>query len=159
LRLEAFHDTYGKLAMVPIIGSTFGLIDAFVYANQGTAYPQLNSVGIKNEPGKAAVSVLSSLPFPGVPGKGAAKAGEEIVEDAVKNNFNRFFNKIPANSKENISVELLEDGNYLFSATSPGKVPGSSALYQKWVDSAGKTVKYLKTTFDPTGKVIHIKSK
>jgi filamentous hemagglutinin family protein len=84
LRLEAFHDTYGKLAMVPIIGSTFGLIDAFVYANQGTAYPQLNGVGIKNEPGKAAVSVLSSLPFPGVPGKGSIKAGEEILEGAVK---------------------------------------------------------------------------
>jgi hypothetical protein len=69
LRLEAFHDTYSQLAMTPIIGPTFGIIDAFVYANQGTAYPELNNVGIKNEPGKAAWSVISSLPFGGVPGK------------------------------------------------------------------------------------------
>jgi len=66
---------------------------------------------------------------------------------------------MPANSKSSASFQLLDDGNYLFQATSPGKVPGSSALYQKWVNPQGETFKMLKTTFAPDGSIIHIKPK
>jgi hypothetical protein len=65
----------------------------------------------------------------------------------------------PANSKASSSFQLLDDGNYLFQATSPGKVPGSSALYQKWVNPQGETFKMFKTTFAPDGSIIHIKPK
>lgn len=77
----------------------------------------------------------------------------------LRNNFNRFLSKIPANSKSTVTVEILKDGNYAFSDSSAGKVPGSRALYQKFVDAAGNTMKYLKTTFGPDGKIIHVKPK
>lgn len=66
---------------------------------------------------------------------------------------------MPTNSKANSSFKQLIDGNYLFQATSPGKVPGSYALYQKWVNPQGETIKMTKTTFAPDGSIIHVKSK
>lgn len=82
-----------------------------------------------------------------------------ILEGAVKSNYARFVGKVPANSKSSASFTLLDDGTYLFEATSSGKVPGSKAIYQKWVDSKGETVKMLKTTVDPSGNIVHIKPK
>lgn len=67
--------------------------------------------------------------------------------------------KIPVNSKPSTSFQLLDDGNYLFQATSPSKVPGSSALYQKWVNPQGETFKVIKTTFARDGSIIHVKPK
>ncbi len=78
---------------------------------------------------------------------------------AVQGSAKRFVSKIPANSKASVTTEKLSDGGYLFSASSPGRVPGSRAIYQKWINSSGQTVKYLKTTFGPTGNIIHIKPK
>jgi hypothetical protein len=92
-------------------------------------------------------------------GRQAAKGGAKVLEGAVKSNYGRFVSKIPANSKASSSFQLLDDGNYLFQATSPGKVPGSSALYQKWVNAQGETIKMIKTTFAPDGSIIHIKPK
>jgi hypothetical protein len=88
-----------------------------------------------------------------------AKAGTTVLDGAVESNFKRFVSKIPANSKGSASYELLEDGNYLFKATSPGKVPGSSALYEKLVNPLGETLEMNKTTFAPDGSIIHIKPK
>lgn len=89
----------------------------------------------------------------------AAKTGTTVLEGAVKSNYGRFVSKMPANAKSSASFQLLEDGNYLFQATSPGKVPGSSALYQKWVNPQGETFNMIKTTFAPDGSIIHIKPK
>ncbi len=89
----------------------------------------------------------------------AAKTSTTVLEGAVKSNYGRFVSKIPANSKSSASFQLLDDGNYLFQATSPGKVPGSSALYQKWVNPQGETFKMIKTTFAPDGSIIHVKPK
>ena len=54
---------------------------------------------------------------------------------------------------------MEKDGNYLFEVISSGRVPGSKAVYQKWVNPQGKTFKMLKTTFGPDGKIIHVKPK
>jgi RHS repeat-associated protein len=88
-----------------------------------------------------------------------AKSGTTVLEGSVESNFTRFVSKMPANSKGSATYELLEDGNYLFKATSPGKVPGSSALYEKLVNPLGETLKMNKTTFAPDGSIIHIKPK
>ena len=65
--------------------------------------------------------------------------------------------------QKNTDLNKFEDigwnGTYLFQATSPGKVPGSSALYQKWVNPQGETLNMLKTTFAPDGSIIHVKPK
>ena len=44
-------------------------------------------------------------------------------------------------------------------ATSPGKVTGSKAVYEKQIDATGKTTQYTKTTYDPEGNIVHIKDK
>lgn len=95
----------------------------------------------------------------GVYGIGSGGARSTILEGAVESNFKRFLRKIPSNSKASASYERLYDGSYLFQATSPGKVPGSSAMYQKWIDQQGATINMLKTTYAPDGSIIHIKSK
>ena len=81
------------------------------------------------------------------------------LQGEVRNNFKRFISKIPANSKTNATWRVLDDGNYLFQTISPGKVPGSTALYEKIVSPQGETLKMIKTTFSPQGDIIHIKSK
>ena len=100
-------------------------------------------------------SWLRSIKF----GVGAAKTSTTVLEGAVKSNYGRFVSKIPANSKSSASFQILDDGNYLFQATSPGKVPGSSAIYQKWVNPQGETYKMIKTTVAPDGSIIHVKPK
>ena len=35
----------------------------------------------------------------------------------------------------------------------------SKAVYQKWVNPQGETFKMIKTTYDPTGNIIHVKPK
>lgn len=105
--------------------------------------------------GEYAAAKLAPL----VKGLFVAEESPVVLSGAVESNFNRFVSKIPANSKSSASFQALEDGNYLFSASSPGKVPGSSALYQKWVNPQGETFKMFKTTFAPNGSIIHIKPK
>ena len=138
-----------------------GLSFAVGLPGEGTAMTQTIKEGVIVE-GEVTSGILAGeieASAAKVVEKEAAKGGETILEGAVKSNYNRFVSKIPANSKASASFELLEDGNYLFKATSPGKVPGSSALYQKWVNPQGETFKMLKTTFAPDGSIIHIKPK
>lgn len=67
---------------------------------------------------------------------------------------------MPVNAKSSATFKQLKDGNYLFEATSPAtNIPGSKAVYQKWVNAQGKTFKMLKTTYAPDGSVVHIKPK
>ena len=44
-------------------------------------------------------------------------------------------------------------------ASSPGKVRGSRVVYEKTVTQTGKTIAYIKKTFNPKGNIIHIKDK
>ncbi len=99
-------------------------------------------------------SMLKFRTLPVTPGKAITE-----LEGEVKNNFNRFTKRVPANSRPNATYEMQSDGNYLFRATSPGKVPGSKAVYEKWVNPQGKTFKMTKTTYAPDGHIIHVKSK
>ena len=72
-------------------------------------------------------------------------------------NLAQFNSKLPVGSTGTF-VDALGDG-YLFTATVPGRVPGSSAVYQKSIDAAGNTTGYLKTVFGPRGGVISVKDK
>lgn len=90
---------------------------------------------------------------------GIERAAVSELPVAVQSNFTRFLKKVPANSKSSAVIEGIEGGGYRFSATSPGEVPGSKAIYEKTVDTAGKTTAYTKTTIDPKGQIVHIKNK
>lgn len=83
--------------------------------------------------------------------------GEVSLTAGQSSNLARFEKSLPSGSLR-ADVDSLGSG-VVFSATVPGRVPGSSAVYQKTVDSAGQTSSYLKTTFAPDGSVVHIKDK
>ncbi len=92
--------------------------------------------------------------------KTATKTSTTVLEGAVKSNYGRFVKDMPVNAKSSSSWKLLDYGNYLFEATSPAtNIPGSKAVYQKWVNAQGETFKMLKTTYAPDDSVVHIKPK
>jgi RHS repeat-associated protein len=128
--------------------------DEFSYYGGSPMVPGKGSIlkAIKNIP-----SLVKSLK--NLPSLVKSLTSKTVLEGAVKSNFNRFVKKIPANSKSSANFKRLKDGNYLFEAASPGRVSGSKAVYQKWVNPQGDTFKMLKTTFGPDGKIIHIKPK
>jgi RHS repeat-associated protein len=91
--------------------------------------------------------------------KAAAGKADEAVEltTGQAKNLQRFESKLPS-ANTGTKVDKLGDG-VSFTSEVPGKVPGSKAVYQKTVDSAGNTTSYMKTTIDPKGDVVHIKDK
>lgn len=82
-----------------------------------------------------------------------------ILGAKIAANMNRFFKKIPANAKNNVETHALPNGGTAVQATSPGKVPGSKAVYEKQIDSNGTTIQTTKTTYDPEGNIVHVKDK
>jgi hypothetical protein len=86
----------------------------------------------------------------------AAKIG---MIGAVAANIKRFMQKIPSNSKANVTTHPLPNGGIAVQAISPGKVPGSSAVYEKQIDANGQTIQATKTTYDPSGNIVHVKDK
>ncbi len=62
-------------------------------------------------------------------------------------------------SPEKTVVRDLGDGTVSYTTKVPGNVPGSYAEYTKIVDETGTTIGYVKTTFGPDGRIIHIKDK
>jgi ribosomal protein S20 len=102
LQVELAHDIYGGLSNIPIVGIGFGAIDSFIYANQGTVYPQLNDVGIKNEQNYNSLltGALSSLPLPGAK---AASQAEKLALNTARENL---LNKAENSTLKNIINEL-----------------------------------------------------
>jgi hypothetical protein len=82
-----------------------------------------------------------------------------IPNSAQQKNIVRFKKKIPANARENIEIYFLPNESIAIQATSPGKVPGSKAVYEKQIDINGKTIQYTKTTYNPQGHIVHVKDK
>jgi len=83
----------------------------------------------------------------------AAKSG------AQAKNIERFTKKAPANAKDSVVTHPLPNGGVAAQATSPGRVTGSSAVYEKQIGADGKTINYTKTTYGPDGNIIHVKDK
>jgi len=78
---------------------------------------------------------------------------------AQQRNFKRFKKKIPANAKENIEIFMIPNDGIAVQATSPGLVAGSKAVYEKQIDVNGITIQYTKTTYNPSGNIVHVKDK
>jgi hypothetical protein len=91
-------------------------------------------------------------------GKTNLETKTELTTEQLKN-IARFEKKLPANAKNSITTQSLPNGGVAAQATSPGKVPGSSAVYEKQVDVSGNTIQYTKTTYDPAGNIVHVKDK
>jgi hypothetical protein len=78
----------------------------------------------------------------------------------VEANLLRFLKGLPKVFKSGgeIRVDKVAE-DFLFTADVPGRVPGSSAVYQKLVNALGETKEMIKTTLDAAGEIIHIKRK
>ena len=86
-------------------------------------------------------------------------AGQVVTSGKIAKNINRFRKKVPSNAKESLSVRELPNGGVAVQATSPGNVPGSKAVYEKQINSNGDTIQATKTTYDPSGDIVHVKDK
>jgi RHS repeat-associated protein len=93
--------------------------------------------------------------------RGVAKEAAAVTElsAAQIKNVERFIGKVPANAKESLTVRALPNEGIAAQAVSPGRVLGSSAVYEKQIDATGKTIQYTKTTYDPAGNIVHVKDK
>jgi LysM repeat protein len=140
------HEAVQKTVLTEIGGAFFGGIFGFSNKTKSKHIVAQVADAIDDVPGSAVV--------------GAAKTSTTVLEGAVKSNYGRFAKDMPVNAKSSSSWKLLDDGNYLFEATSPAtNIPGSKAVYQKWVNAQGETIKMLKTTYAPDGSIVHIKPK
>ena len=80
--------------------------------------------------------------------------------EKLGSNLNRFIKRAPSNAKDKIEVRNLPNGGVAAQATSPASnIPGSKAVYEKQIDSSGKTIQSTKTTYAPDGKIVHVKDK
>ncbi len=91
-----------------------------------------------------------------------ARKGERVSRDALNakqaKNLRRFEKRLPSAAEDTVT-RRLPDGSVSYTSSVPGHVPGSRAEYTKIVDEAGNTTSYVKTTYGPDGKIIHIKDK
>jgi hypothetical protein len=85
--------------------------------------------------------------------------GKERLTAEQTKNIVRFADKLPANAKDSVILRSLPNDGVAAQAVSPGRVLGSSATYEKQIDSAGKTIQYTKTTRTPNGEIAHVKDK
>ena len=107
-----------------------------------------------------ALMIGGASAYPKKPGRSTGKGKRQFktLNDLQKKNIKRFLKKAPANSSRP-QYKKLGNGNVQVSVESPGKVPGSKAVYVKEIDSTGTTVKMYKITRDPQGKLVHNKNK
>jgi hypothetical protein len=77
---------------------------------------------------------------------------------AIAKNLSRFEQKLPSGRRPT-AIRNLPNGGKAFQSEVPGRVPGSSAVYEKQVDANGVTIQYTKTTYDPAGTIVSVKDK
>ena len=122
------------------------------------------TIGMVVGPPTAAAMIAGAPAEAAIAGGVGAKAAAQVAKvaaptEAQAKNIQRFTSKLPANAKDSVTVKPLPNGGVAAQGVSPGKVPGSSALYEKQIDSAGKTIQYTKTTTAPDGAIVHVKDK
>jgi hypothetical protein len=83
------------------------------------------------------------------------------IENAQNNpgeNLAKHFYNIPGEGKE-IAAYALPNGNKVFKSLSQGKKAGYKVVYEKEIDTLGKTIGYKKMTIDPSGAIIQTQDK
>ena len=98
---------------------------------------------------------------------------KKIYSESSKNSALRNIDKLPkkiqkgvksffkgsSNNYNSYTILSNSDGTYTVIMTNPGRVPGSKAIYYKFIDSNGKTLRVYKESYDPYGNLIHRKEK
>lgn len=120
----------------------------------GQALLEFLGIGVGGGASAAAGPILGGASLGG--GVAGGEAATALTTEQAAN-LARFAGKLPSGAGV-VSVDALGDG-VMFTATVPGRVPGSYAVYQKIIDGLGRTTDYLKTTVDNLGNVVHTKIK
>ena len=90
--------------------------------------------------------------------KSAALNAVGTLPKEIQGGVKSFF-KGGSNRYKGFAVEKIGNDLYRVTMVNPGKVPGSKAVYYKIIDSQGRTVRVYKETYDPEGKLVHVKEK
>ena len=90
--------------------------------------------------------------------KSSALKSVDKLPSSIQKSAKSFF-KGSSNNYNSYSVIKNKNNTFTIKMENPGKVPGSKAVYNKIVDSDGKTIKVYKDTFDPLGNLVHRKDK
>ena len=78
----------------------------------------------------------------------------------LANSIQKFFKKsVPSNARDSVTGRALPNGGVALQAKSDGKVPGSSAVYEKQIGSNGQTIQNTKTVYTPGGGIDTVKEK
>ena len=93
-----------------------------------------------------------------VTNKSSALKSVDTLPSSIQKSAKSFF-KGSSNNYNSYSVIKNKNNTYTIKMENPGKVPGSKAVYNKIVNSDGKTIKVYKDTFDPAGNLVHRKDK
>lgn len=93
-----------------------------------------------------------------VTNKSSALKSVDTLPSSIQKSAKSFF-KGSSNNYNSYSVIKNNNNTYTIKMENPGKVPGSKAVYNKIVNSDGKTIKVYKDTFDPSGNLVHRKDK
>ena len=90
--------------------------------------------------------------------KSSALKNVDKLPSNIQKSAKSFF-KGSSNNYNSYSVFKNKNNTYTIKMENPGRVPGSKAVYNKIVDSEGKTIKVYKDTFDPSGNLVQRKDK
>ena len=107
---------------------------------------------------KVAKTTKSSKSIINATRKSSALKSIDKLPSNIQKSAKSFF-KGSSNNYNSYSVIKNNNSTYTIKMENPGIVPGSKAVYNKIVDSNGKTIKVYKDTFDPSGNLVHRKDK
>jgi len=134
------------LGVVPVVGE---VADAAKLAKMADKAVDAAKVAKTAKSGKSIIKATK---------KSSALKSVDTLPSNIQKSAKSFF-KGSSNNYNSYSVIKNKNNTYTIKMENPGKVPGSKAVYNKIVDSNGKTIKVYKDTFDPLGNLVHRKDK
>lgn len=133
-------------ASAPIQSTVGSLRTAYTLTNSAPANANSTAAVVEEQ------ALAKSTPEP-------TTGGSCKITPEQQANLDRFTGKLPANARDSVTVQQLPNGGVAAQGTSPGQVPGSSAVYEKQIDANGQTMSVTKTVYDPAGNIVSVKDK
>ena len=141
------------LGAIPVVGE---VADVAKYADKGIDIAK--TVDKASDAAKVAKTAKSGKSIIKATKKSSALKSVDKLPSNIQKSAKSFF-KGSSNNYNSYSVIKNKNNTYTIKMENPGKVPGSKAVYNKIVDSNGKTIKVYKDTFDPLGNLVNRKDK
>ncbi len=174
-RLDAISDLLSAASLIPGLDTFTNLASIPVDLARGDFVSAgLSAIGVLPVVGELADTArLAKTVDKAVDAAKTVRSGKSIINATKKSSALKSVDKLPSNIRKSAksffkgssnnynsySVIKNKNNTYTIKMENPGKVPGSKAVYNKIIDSDGKTIRVYKDTFDPMGKLVHRKDK